>query len=122
MKKILSVLLLISTIILCFAGCASANEQDEALAVECAKEEAEEYYYENFHGKSVASGEYTGCEVSVSGTEFKRGKYIVNVELKIKAIEGTYGFPLHVTQNIEYTIKVKNGSAEIVDTEYSETK
>ena len=110
-------MLLISILILCLAAC-GGNEEDKALATRCAEQAAEEYYYDNIHGRSVGSGKYTGCEVSISDVKFTGGKYVVTVELKIEAIEGTYGIPVRVTQNIKYTIKISDGSAVVINTEY----
>ena len=118
MKQIISIVLMIAIMALCFTACGGGNEQDKALAVKLAEEEAEEYYYDYLHGRSVGTGEYTGCDVSISETKYSGGKYQVTVALKITAVEGTYGIPVRTTQNIKYTIQVSNGYASVTNTEF----
>ena len=122
MKKIISILLLICTLTLCFASCGNSySEENQNLAVKCAEQKAKQYYFEYLDGKSVGAGKYTDHSTSIKNKEFVDGKYIITVELNYgaKGANANYpGFTVWASMDIEYTVEVTNGSAKIVNTEY----
>ena len=117
MKKIISVILCICMLSLFLASCATFSEADKQTAETCAIEAAEEYYEEYFQGKTISGLYYSSCSVSTKNTEFNNGKYIVLVKISARVSNSTYTVSIHL-MDVEYTVKVNNNKAPIVDTEY----
>lgn len=105
-----------------FSGCGEnkeGNEEDKAIAIECAEEKALKYYESHLDGKCFGSGEFAGCEISNSSARYSDGKYIVTVNLKIKGVSNDkFKAEVSVDDKIEYTIEVNDGTASVIDTNY----
>ena len=122
MKKIASLLLLIlMAMSICLVSCGSYNENDAALAEESAEKAATEYFEEYLEGNTVGSSKINKHSVTVESNEYKSGKYVVTVKLNSGATGANPDYPgltVWSAMNIIYTVKVKNGVAEVVDYEY----
>ena len=125
MKKTISILLMICTLTLCFVSCGNSgnsySEENQELAANCAVQATKQYYLEYLDGKSVGAGKYTDYSTSIKNKEFIDGEYVITVELQFgaKGANAKYpNFTVWSSMDIEYTVKVTNGSAKIVNTEY----
>ncbi len=122
MKKAIGILLIICTLTFCLVSCGgSFSNEDQEKAIACAEKAAKQYYFEDWDGKSIGAGKYTDCRTSIKDKTFTNGKYVITVTLEICA-EGAMaefsGVDYWHPMDIKYTIKVTDGSAKIINTEY----
>ena len=126
MKKSISILLVICTLFICLTSCGMVVDAgDEELAVDRAKEEAKQYYFDHIDGTSVGAGVYSTYNVSVksmtlSTKAFSAPQYKFVIELSFGAKGADPEKPdvtVWSSLDIEYTMEVKNGIVDIINTE-----
>ena len=117
MKKVLALLLILAIAVITISSCAVYSETDKETAELYAKQQAYNYYVQYFKGKTISGVAYYSCDPSIKETEFKGGKYIVTISLNPSVSSGGYYLSPQL-MDIEYSIIVKNGNPEVVDTNY----
>ena len=127
MKKSISILLVICTLFICLTSCGMVvGADDENLARDRAKEEAKQYYFDHIDGTSVGAGVYSTYNISVksmalSTKAFSAPQYKVVIELSFGAKGGNPEKPdatVWSSIDIKYTMEVKNGIVDIINTEF----
>lgn len=116
---VLVVTMLALSMLSLITSCSTAkfSEEDKKTAEACAEKEAKIYYTQYFKGKTKSGVKYSDCDVSVKESEFKSGKYIVTIDVYARASYQGYSLNSHL-MDIKYTITVKDGTANVVNTDY----
>ena len=120
MEKIISIILLVCTLILCLASCGIFEEENttenQQKAESYAIDNAADFYYSTFHGNTAYKDyDWTGYDVSIKSSEYVDGDFVIMVSLDLESS----GAPWYVyySQKIKYIIDVSKGKAKLVDRE-----